>query len=236
MSVDQPPPPRPPQRPEPAGDSLDRGRPPADSHDRLEPHFSPPPSGPSADEYRKYDQQAPYDYEPSASDQVLARQGLNNFDFPNQDPWQDAQVNPDTGLTIEPGEISSVGVLMAKNKEGEFTGFGVLEGNLHVDRPDLLAGGEDVAFDPQAYKEGVQIRQSPDRLYYFEFQKPCDIAVAKTEANIQNGEGGIDQVFVPHIKERMDDGTLVQPDWAKQTGAQAEMKPGGIGPEQSHLL
>jgi hypothetical protein len=193
-------------------------------------------SKPSAKEYEKYLNLAPYDYKLSASDQALTRQGLNKFDFPNQDAWQDKPVNPDSGLDIEPGEISSVGVWMAKNSEGEFSGFGVLEANLHVDRPGLLPGGEDVAFDPEKYKEGVQIRESPERLYYFQFQKPCDIAVAKTDANIQHGEGGIYQVFVPDIKERMadTDGTLVQPDWAKKTGA--EMKPGGLGPEQSHLV
>jgi hypothetical protein len=117
--------------------------------------------------------------ESSPSDQAAARQ-------PDaEDQWADR--------TAEAGER----VWMAPYDNGEHSGFGVMEGDLN-----------DVAYDGAAYQQGVQMGRQPEQLECYELQRPCDIAVAPTEANTHYGDGGIEQAYIPDVDERIADGTL----------------------------
>jgi hypothetical protein len=115
----------------------------------------------------------------SPSDQAAARQP------DGEDQWADR--------TAGEGER----VWMAPYENSEHSGFGVMEGDLN-----------DVAYDGEAYRQGVQMGRQPEHLECYEFQRPCEIAVAPTEANTQHGEGGIEQAYIPNVDERIADGTL----------------------------
>ncbi len=134
-----------------------------------------------------------------ASDDADAHQ--NPPDHVGVDPWSDRRVGE---------EGSDDRIWMAPNDKGEHSGFGVLEGDLN-----------DVAYDGEAYRDGVQLPKDATQLDCYQFTKPCDIAVASTEANTNLGAGGIDQAFVPHVQQRIDDGTL------KYVGSYQFDQPGG---------
>jgi hypothetical protein len=132
-----------------------------------------------------------------ASDEAEARQ--HPPEFPAVDQWRDEMVgDPSTAQT---GDTDSRDyVSMVPDKDGKYSGFGVMEGNLN-----------DVGDDGEAFRRGVQMHKDVKQLDCYRFTQPCEIAVAPTEANPTadgDGGGGIDQAFVPHVQQRIDDGTL----------------------------
>jgi hypothetical protein len=157
--------------------------PPPEQHDAGE---DIPPEGVfgsgTREEFAEWDERVPI--ESSPSDQAAARQ------TDAEDQWADRTAGEGERVWMAPHENSEHSGL-------EHSGFGVMEGDLN-----------DVAYDGAAYQQGVQMGRQPERLECYEFQRPCEIAVAPTEANTQHGEGGIEQAYIPEIEERIADGTL----------------------------
>jgi hypothetical protein len=140
--------------------------------------------------FAEWDARVPPDFPDSPSDLAAARQ--QPPDYPQEDQWRDRQAQPGERLWTAPKESQN-----PQDPVG-YTNYGVFEGDLN-----------DVHKDAEAYREMAQMKDTPSRLDCYEFKRSCEIATAPVQANDVRGSGGTEQVFIPGMQKRIDDGTLV---------------------------